>query len=198
MQDSGIVLIQKKDSLLCDVVRQAIERVSDGPLWETEEPPLHQAAGCGGALVLWDMWGFDGQQRDAWLEALAPTEIGVVLAVSAWDQSLDEVMGQLEPLGLITPNLSAVMAGTILNLAQGIHQHICKLLDQRSDLERQLEERLVIERAKSVVMTVHGLSEAEAMRRMQKRARDTNQKLIQVAKEILSAYHIFNGEPHEK
>ena len=197
MQDSGVVLIQKKDSLLFEVTHQAIARVSNGPLWETEEPPLHQAAGCGGALVLWDMWGFDGPKRDAWPEALAPPEIGVVLAVSAWDESLDEVMRLVGPLGLITPNLSAMMAGAFLDLAQATHQRICELLDKRTSLERQLKDRLVIERAKSVVMTVHALSEAEAMRLMQKRARDTNQKLIEVAEGVLASYRIFNGEPKE-
>ncbi len=195
MPDSGIILIQPNDSVLCEVMAQAIARVSDGPLWEVLQPPLPEAAGCGGALVVWDLWGFAGPAKDAWLEALAPVDIGVVLASATMDQGVEAALKQTGALGLITPNHSAKTAAVTLDLARANHQTICELLARRAELELRLKQRPLIERAKSVVMAAHGLSEAEAMRRMQKRARDTNQKLIQVAEGILASYRIFNGKP---
>ena len=52
---------------------------------------------------------------------------------------------------------------------------------------QELAERKIIERAKGIVMRMNGLTEAQAMARLQKKSRDTNTKLIKIAKEIVEA-----------
>lgn len=57
---------------------------------------------------------------------------------------------------------------------------------QRS-AEIRLKERILIERAKGVLMEQFGLSEPQAMRALQKKSADTNTKLAVVAQNILNA-----------
>lgn len=58
--------------------------------------------------------------------------------------------------------------------------------DESEDLRRQLEERKTIERAKGVLMKRANLNEHDAHRRLQRLANDSNQKLIVIARNILS------------
>lgn len=52
---------------------------------------------------------------------------------------------------------------------------------------QELADRKVIERAKGVIMRMNGLTEDQAMARLQRKARDTNTKLIVIAREIIEA-----------
>lgn len=51
--------------------------------------------------------------------------------------------------------------------------------------EDKLKNRILIERAKGVLMDQFGLSEAQAMKALQKKSKDTNTKLALVAQRIL-------------
>ncbi len=62
-----------------------------------------------------------------------------------------------------------------------------RLRDEVQDLKVTLENRKVIERAKGLVMQKLGLSEDEAMKRLQKQARDSRRKLADLAQSILDA-----------
>lgn len=64
-------------------------------------------------------------------------------------------------------------------------QHIRIYADE---LERNLEERKIVERAKGVLMDDLGLKEAQAMKYIQKRSRDTNRRLVEVAQSILDHF----------
>ncbi len=52
---------------------------------------------------------------------------------------------------------------------------------------QELAERKIIERAKGIIMRMNGLTEAQAMARLQKKSRDTNTKLIKIARDIVEA-----------
>lgn len=54
-------------------------------------------------------------------------------------------------------------------------------------LKQALEDRKIIERAKGILMKRSGLSEDDAFRRMQKLASQKNQKLIEVARSLVTA-----------
>lgn len=60
-------------------------------------------------------------------------------------------------------------------------------LDEREDLARRLEERKVIEAAKWALVSTRSMSEPEAMKLLQKLARDGRRKLVDVAAEIVAA-----------
>lgn len=52
---------------------------------------------------------------------------------------------------------------------------------------QELAERKIIERAKGIIMRMNGLTEAQALARLQKKSRDTNTKLIKIARDIVEA-----------
>lgn len=63
---------------------------------------------------------------------------------------------------------------------QALHQ-------QADDLRQALEDRKLIERAKGVLMKRAGLDEADAFRRLQKLSSDKNQKMVEIARMIITA-----------
>jgi two-component system, response regulator PdtaR len=70
-----------------------------------------------------------------------------------------------------------------------------ELRTELEDLKVSLENRKLVERAKGVLMDRLSLGEAEAMRRLQKQARDTRRKLHEVARSILESEQLFTGRP---
>ena len=58
---------------------------------------------------------------------------------------------------------------------------------EAADLRQTLEDRKVIERAKGLLMKQVGLDEAGAFRRLQTLARDSNRKMVEVARTVLGA-----------
>ncbi len=72
-----------------------------------------------------------------------------------------------------------------IEIALSRYREMVKLKEEISYLEWTIEARKVIERAKGIVMKNFGLTEAEAMMRMQKVSRDQNIKLIKLAKSII-------------
>lgn len=57
--------------------------------------------------------------------------------------------------------------------------------------KKTLEERKLIERAKGILMERMGLSESEAMKRLQKKSRDENKRLVVIAENIIRANEAF-------
>ncbi len=62
-----------------------------------------------------------------------------------------------------------------------------------NNVEKALENRKYIERAKGILMDNKGLKEAEAMKKLQKISCKKNIKLIEVAKDIIKANELLNG-----
>ncbi len=70
----------------------------------------------------------------------------------------------------------------------------CKQQHERIlDLETQLHNRKVIERAKGLLQTKLGMSEPEAMRRLQKQARDARRPMAELAQSLLDAEELLRG-----
>ncbi len=72
-------------------------------------------------------------------------------------------------------------------LAVARFQQFHTLRDEAADLRQALADRKVIERAKGIMMRQAKLDEHDAFRRLQKLARDTNRKLIDVAQMVITA-----------
>jgi response regulator NasT len=64
---------------------------------------------------------------------------------------------------------------------------------ESADLRQALEDRKLVERAKGIVMKRAQLDEEKAFARLQKLARDSNKKLREVAREILTADEAFKS-----
>ena len=91
---------------------------------------------------------------------------------------------ELEPLP--GERLGSHMQRSVLEV---LHEQTVRLQQMHDELEsarRSLSERKIIERAKGVLMTQHGLSEEEAFRALQSAAMERSQKLGEVAQTILN------------
>lgn len=69
-----------------------------------------------------------------------------------------------------------------------------KLLNaETNNLKASLEARKFIERAKGILMQKCSMSEQDAMKHLQKKSRNSNVKLVDVAKEIIKADELFKA-----
>ena len=66
-----------------------------------------------------------------------------------------------------------------------------KLTSEVTQLERKLEDRKLIEKAKGLMMSKLNLSEPDAMKRLQKQARDTRRPMADIARSILDAEQVM-------
>ncbi|MDQ0252827.1 response regulator NasT [Evansella vedderi] len=66
-----------------------------------------------------------------------------------------------------------------------------RLQDELQDTKKALDARKHIEKAKGILMDRMKLKEPEAMKRLQKMSRDNNQKLVDVAKDLIKADSLF-------
>lgn len=64
---------------------------------------------------------------------------------------------------------------------------------EQQRLSNALEERKLVERAKGILMNCNGLTEEQAMRSLQKRSRDSNVKLADVARSVIEADRVMRG-----
>ena len=67
------------------------------------------------------------------------------------------------------------------------------LRKEAADLKQALEDRKMIEKAKGILMKKAGLDEQDAFRRLQKLASDKNQKLVEIARMILTAEEAYGS-----
>jgi response regulator NasT len=76
-------------------------------------------------------------------------------------------------------------------IAMSRFQEFRAMRQESDNLRQALEDRKLIERAKGLLMKRAGIDEPEAFRRLQKLARDRNQKLAEIAQIILTAEEAF-------
>jgi AmiR/NasT family two-component response regulator len=72
-----------------------------------------------------------------------------------------------------------------IRLAAARHEEFVRLEQEVTRAHQALEDRKRVERAKGILMDALSLSETEAFRRIQKLARDTNQRLVVVAELVI-------------
>lgn len=60
------------------------------------------------------------------------------------------------------------------------------LYENMQKTQKALEDRKLIERAKGIIMDLLGMSEAQAMKYLQNKSRNTNKKLTAIAQEIIN------------
>ena len=86
---------------------------------------------------------------------------------------------------LIKPVKQADLAPAIA-LAMRRFEQLEALKKEARDLRQSLEDRKLVERAKGLLVARLRVDEAEAFRQLQKRAMQTNQKLVDAAREVIA------------
>ncbi len=138
-------------------------------------------------LVICDIKMPDMDGIDA-AEAIYRTRAIPVILVSAFhdDELIRRASGKHVLAYLVKPIKDTDLAPAI-TVAMDRFREFQTLRHEAADLRQALEDRKTIERAKGILMKRTALSEPDAFRRLQKVASSKSQKLIEIARMIITA-----------
>lgn len=110
-----------------------------------------------------------------------------IILVSAYhDRELVSRAGESHVLAYLVKPIGQQDLETAISIVMRRFEQFQDLRREAADLRQAMQDRKIIERAKGILMQRAELSEEEAYRRLNKTARDGNQKLRDVAQSILT------------
>lgn len=125
---------------------------------------------------------------------LAAERIAPVVLLTAYSEST--LIGRAKDAGvcgyLVKPFRETELM-PVIELALARFQDMQELEREVSDLREALETRKLVERAKGVLMEVHGLRESDAFNRMRKTSMDNRKSMREVAEAILLTHEVQMG-----
>jgi response regulator NasT len=121
------------------------------------------------------------------------SQMGVpVIFISAFtDREYIEAGARIGVLGYLLKPITLDELRVTIAIAWARYLRHCELDGQVRDLRKSLDDRKIVERAKGLVMKRLNVGEDEAMRRLQKQARDSRRKLADLARAILETEQMF-------
>ena len=127
-------------------------------------------------------------------------EMGIpVIIVSAYSESGFLKTGiEIGIFGYLLKPVSLDELRVTLSVAWGRYIRHKVATGEIDRLKGKLEERKIIERAKGILMKGSGLDEEEAMRLLQKRARDSRKPMIELAKALVDAHDFMDKAEKSK
>jgi response regulator NasT len=117
--------------------------------------------------------------------ALAARAMPVVVMGDSCGESEKQVALQLGAYACVADTASAEVLSAAVAVAWDRFSAYRQLQAQVIDLEAKLRERKLIERAKGLLMQRLNIAEPEAMRRLQKQARDSRRPMAALAQAII-------------
>jgi len=115
--------------------------------------------------------------------------------------AVDELITRADehPLRAALPDeaLAHYPARPLLPLVRQQAQEIEQLSRQLASMRDSLEERKIIDKAKSVLMTHQQMSEEQAWCRLRKMAMDKNQRMVDIARALLTVKALWQVTPKE-
>jgi response regulator NasT len=151
-------------------------------------------AGCRGnrpELIITDIKMPDMDGIDAARTISRDEPIPVILVSAYHDPALFERARAEHILAYLVKPIKQADLEAAISIAMQRFEQFQALRKEAGELRQALDDRKVIERAKGLLMKNSGLDEQAAFRRLQKVARDHNQKLVEVAQMILRADEAF-------
>ena len=119
-------------------------------------------------------------------ERIAP----VVLLTAYSDQGLVERAREAGVVGYVVKPFREAELMPVIELSRARFDEFTQLEREVGSLKDALETRKVVERAKGILMEVHGLREAEAFHRIRKTSMDARKSMKEVAEAILLAHEM--------
>lgn len=114
------------------------------------------------------------------------------LIVSGYDdEELIDKAKRLGVLGYLIKPIDESDLKAAIEIALSRFKDIKDLENELKVTKEALESRKLVEKAKGIVMKRLQLSEEEAMKFLQKKSRNSNRKLVEIAKEIIEADKAF-------
>ncbi len=119
-------------------------------------------------------------------EILTSEQIAPVVLLTAYsDQELVERAKSAGVVGYLVKPFREAELLPVIELSLTRFAEFTALRSEVGDLREALESRKIVERAKGVLMDSHGMSEAEAFRRIRKTSMDARKSMREVAEAIL-------------
>lgn len=122
-------------------------------------------------------------------EKIAP----VVLLTAYSDQALVARAREAGVVGYIVKPFRETELMPVIEVAMARFDEFTSLEQELGDMKEALESRKVVERAKGVLMEVHGLRESEAFHRIRRTSMDTRKSMKEVAEAILLTHEMEFG-----
>ena len=122
-------------------------------------------------------------------EKIAP----VVLLTAYSDQALVARAREAGVVGYIVKPFRETELMPVIEVAMARFDEFTSLEQELGDLKEALESRKVVERAKGVLMEVHGLRESEAFHRIRCTSMDSRKSMKEVAEAILLTHEMEFG-----
>lgn len=113
--------------------------------------------------------------------------IPVILVSAFHDPELIERALRDQVLAYLVKPIKQADLETAIALARRRFKEFQALHQQTDDLRQALEDRKLIERAKGILMKRATLEEPDAFRRLQKLSNEKNQKMVEIARMIITA-----------
>lgn len=177
------------------------------PLLETliqDGKPLLLAGVCGWVADLSERFGsaapdlvlYNGVGRSEPAEAVSVLETGLPLlvALASVHIGLWSSLAEKYPLAFIPPSAGPEEVWAALQSLIHAHKREAHLRTQVATLNQRLSDRIVIEKAKGVLMQSLGLSEEEAYKRLRVQSRRQRKKVREIAQSILDSRFIWEGD----
>lgn len=114
------------------------------------------------------------------------------------DQSDDQSISDAVEAGVsayIVDGLKKERMQPILNMTIARFNAFNRLQEELASTKAALEERKSVDRAKALLMKVHGLSEDEAYQRLRSSAMSQNKRIGQIAEALVTAMSLLDGPP---
>jgi two-component system, response regulator PdtaR len=131
----------------------------------------------------------DGLDAAAQIYAAAPLPIIVITAFH--DPALIERAERNHVLAYLVKPIKQQDLEPAIAIAMSRFHEFQTMRQETDTLRQALEDRKIIERAKGILMKRGQLDEAAAFHRLQKLARDKNQKLVEIARIVVTAEEAY-------
>lgn len=117
--------------------------------------------------------------------------IPCIFITGQYSKELVEGVNNAGAFGYLIKPVDGRQIKASIEVAMERYHEFQQLNAEANSLKSALENRKFIERAKGILMEKCSLSEAQAMKHLQKKSRNENLKLVEVAKEIIRADELF-------
>jgi two-component system, response regulator PdtaR len=124
-------------------------------------------------------------------EGLTAEKIAPVVLLTAYsDHGLVERAKEAGVVGYVVKPFREAELMPVIELSLARFEEFCALEREVGGLKEALESRKIVERAKGVLMEVHGMKESEAFHRIRKTSMDSRKSMREVAEAILLTHEM--------
>jgi two-component system, response regulator PdtaR len=124
-------------------------------------------------------------------EGLTSEKIAPVVLLTAYsDHGLVERAKEAGIVGYVVKPFREAELMPVIELSLARFEEFCALEREVGGLKEALESRKIVERAKGVLMEVHGMKESEAFHRIRKTSMDSRKSMREVAEAILLTHEM--------